>query len=227
MVRAIICDDEPAALNIIQHFIDNVKLPIEIAGTTGNGKEALKLIKKEKTDLAFMDIQMPFMSGLDVLEQAGDCKVIIITAYDSFEYAQKALRLGACDILAKPIDFEQLKTAINRAIGWKFTGNNLADTILEYVHTHYREKIELSDLADITFCTESHIARSFKKHTGTTVLAYMHKLRIEESIYLMTEEKYSVSEAAEAVGYQNMNHFYKYFKAQTGMTPAAYVKTRK
>lgn len=227
MVRAIICDDEPAAQNIIRHFVDNARLPIEIVGTASNGKEALKLIKKEQPDLAFMDIQMPFMNGLEALEQAGECKVIIITAYDSFEYAQKALRLGACDILTKPIDFEQLKSAINRAVGWKFTGNNLANTVLEYIHTHYKEKIELAELANQTFCTESHIARSFKKHTGATVLSYMHRLRVEESIRLMMEQKYTVGEAAEAVGYQNMNHFYKYFKTQTGMTPAAYVKAKR
>lgn len=227
MVRAIICDDEDAAINIIRHFINNTKLPVEIVGTAKNGKEALTLLKKEKPDLAFMDIQMPFMNGLEVLEQAGDCKVIIITAFDSFEYAQKALRLGACDIMAKPIDFEQLKDAINRAVGWKFTGNNLANTILEYIHAHYKERIELADLADLTFCTESHIARSFKKHTGTTVLSYMHKLRVEESIRLMVEQQYTVGEAAEAVGYQNMNHFYKYFKLHTGVTPAMYVKSKK
>ena len=44
--------------------------------------------------------------------------------YDSFEYAQKVLRLGASDILSKPIDMEQLKQAVIRAVGWKFTGND-------------------------------------------------------------------------------------------------------
>ena len=152
---------------------------------------------------------------------------MIITAYDSFEYAQKALRLGASDILSKPIDMEQLKQAVIRAIGWSFTGNEVVDTILAYLYGHYAEKIELETLAQLTYCTESHIARVFKKHTGTTIISYVHKIRIEKSIQMMEEQNLSVKEAALAAGYQNLNHFYKYFTQYTGMTPAAYIKQRR
>ena len=63
-------------------------------------------------------------------------------------------------------------------------------------------------------CAESHIARVFKKHTGTTIISYVHKVRIEKSIQMMEEENLSVKEAALAAGYQNLNHFYKYFNEQ-------------
>ncbi len=82
---------------------------------------------------------MPFMDGFEVIEKAGDCKVIIITAYDSFSYAQKALRLGACDILAKPIDFEQLKTAVERAIGHQYTADPRMNEVISYIYAHYME----------------------------------------------------------------------------------------
>ena len=80
--------------------------PLEIVGHAYDGLQAADLIKKEKPDLVFMDVRMPFMDGFEVIEQMEGCKVIIITAYDSFSYAQRALRLGASDILAKPIDFD-------------------------------------------------------------------------------------------------------------------------
>ena len=131
------------------------------------------------------------------------------------------------DILSKPIEFEQLKQAIVRAVGWKFTGNEIANTVLEYIHAHYYEKMELETLANYTFCSPSHIARDFKKHTGMTVISYVHKVRIEKSIEKMTEEGLSVKEAAEEVGYQSLNNFYKYFKQYTGMAPAAYLKRKK
>ena len=227
MIRAVICDDEKAALNIIRHFIEAEKLPIQIVGTAENGRDAWNLIQCEKPDLVFMDIHMPYMNGFEIIQKMKDTKVIIITAYDSFEYAQKALRLGASDILSKPIDMDQLKQAVIRAIGWSFTGNEVVDTILAYLYGHYAEKIELETLAQLTYCTESHIARVFKKHTGTTIISYVHKIRIEKSIQMMKEQNLSVKEAALAAGYQNLNHFYKYFTQYTGMTPAAYIKQRR
>lgn len=227
MIRAVICDDEKAALNIIRHFIEAEKLPIQIVGTAENGRDAWNLIQCEKPDLVFMDIHMPYMNGFEIIQKMKDTKVIIITAYDSFEYAQKALRLGASDILSKPIDMEQLKQAVIRAIGWSFTGNEVVDTILAYLYGHYAEKIELETLAQLTYCTESHIARVFKKHTGTTIISYVHNIRIEKSIQMMEEQNLSVKEAALAAGYQNLNHFYKYFTQYTGMTPAAYMKQRR
>ena len=226
MIRAVICDDEKAALNIIRHFVEAETLPIEIVGTAQNGKDAWELIQREKPDLAFMDIHMPYMNGFEIIQKMTDTKVIIITAYDSFEYAQRALRLGASDIISKPVEFEQLRQAIVREVGWKFTGNEMVNTILEYIYEHYNEKIELEILANLTFCSESHIARAFKKNTGMTIISYIHQVRIEKSIKKMTEDGLSVKEAAEEVGYQNLNNFYKYFKLHTGMTPASYVREK-
>ncbi len=224
MIRAVICDDEKAALNIIRHFIEAEMLPIEIAGTAENGRDAWNLIQREKPDLVFMDIHMPYMNGFEIIQKLKDSKVIIITAYDSFEYAQKALRLGAVDIILKPIDFQQLRQAIARAVGWNFTGNEVVDQTLAYLYEHYNDKIDLETLARQIFCSESHLARSFKKYTGMTVVSFVHKIRIEKSRHMLKEEGLSVKEAAERAGYQNLNHFYKYFKQYTGMTPAAYMK---
>lgn len=224
MIRAVICDDEKAALNIIRHFIEAEMLPIEIAGTAENGRDAWNLIQREKPDLVFMDIHMPYMNGFEIIQKLKDSKVIIITAYDSFEYAQKALRLGAVDIILKPIDFQQLRQAIARAVGWNFTGNEVVDQTLAYLYEHYNDKIDLETLARQIFCSESHLARSFKKYTGMTVVSFVHKIRIEKSRHMLKEEGLSVKEAAERAGSQNLNHFYKYFKQYTGMTPAAYMK---
>lgn len=177
-------------------------------------------------DLVFMDIHMPYMNGFEVIQKMQGSKVIIITAYDSFEYAQRALRLGASDILSKPIELEQLKQAISRAVGREFTSNDHVNTILAYIYDHYDEKIELKDLAELTYCSEAHIARLFKQHIGMSIVNFLHKVRIEKSVELLEKEKVSVKEAAERTGYQNLNNYYKYFKSYVGMTPANYVKQR-
>lgn len=224
MIRAVICDDEKAALNIIEYFIVNENLPIEIVGTAQNGVEALQLIKDKKPDLAFLDIHMPYMNGFEIIQKVKNVKVIIVTAYDSFEYAQKALRLDVCDIISKPIDFGQLRQAIVRAIGWNFTDNQIVNTILAYIHLHYTENIKIEDLVKVTYCTESHISRLFKKHTQETIVSYIHKVRITKAAALLKEGKTGIQEAALQMGYQNLNNFYKYFKVYMGETPAVYLK---
>ncbi len=171
MLRAVICDDERASLNIIRHFVELENLPIQIVGTAENGRDAYQLIEREKPNLAFLDINMPYLNGLEVAQKLPDTKVILITAYDSFEHAQKALRLGVCDILAKPIDMEQLRNAIARAVGWHFTGSDGVNTVLAYLYGHFRERVELSTLAGLAYCSESHIAREFKRHTGMSILS--------------------------------------------------------
>ena len=109
-------------------------IPIEIVGTAsdGNGSTCIDQ-KKENPNLVFLDIEMPGMNGFDVVEKSECCKfvrVIIITAYSTFSYAQRALRLGVSDIIEKPIDTDTLKEAIQRAIGWEFTGNEALNKAL-------------------------------------------------------------------------------------------------
>ncbi|MDO4261915.1 MAG: helix-turn-helix domain-containing protein [Eubacteriales bacterium] len=222
MIRAVICDDEEDAVTVIQYFIKSENIPIEIVGTAGNGLEAAQLIEREQPDLAFMDIHMPGKNGFDVILKAEHTKFIIVTAYGSFEYAQKAIRLGACDIISKPIDFGQMKKAISRAVGYDFTESPLVNAVLSYIHSHYTQKIELKDLARAAFCSEIHVSRAFKKHMGMTVLAYIHRLRIEQAVRLLQNGSLSIQEIASQTGYSNLNNFYKYFKQYAGCTPYAY-----
>ena len=223
MIRAIICDDETATQKIISYYIRSEGLPIEIVGTASNGVSSLQLIINEQPDLIFLDIQMPGMNGFEVIEHLREysSKIIIITGYGTFSYAQKALRMGVNDILSKPIDLEQLYQAITKSIGYCFTSNDSLNRALLYIHQNYSEKITLEDLAREACCTTSHLAHLFKQHLQTTALAYIHAIKIKKAI-LMLQRGNSVQEVSYAVGYASLNNFYKYFKEYTGKTPAAY-----
>ena len=210
MIRAIICDDELATHSIIRHFVEAERFPIQIVGSAEDGVRAVELI----------ETLSPVMSSI----QNRYAKIIIMTGFNSFENAQQALRMGACDILSKPIAADQLRTAISRAIGWEFTSNESVNQILEYIHAHYRESIELNTLAALTYSTPSHIARLFKKHTGTTIISYVHQIRIEDACRLLKIHRGSIQEIAFQVGYGSLNNFYKYFKKYTGQTPAQYTE---
>ncbi len=227
MIRAVICDDEMASHSIIRYLIENEGLPIEIVGTAVNGQSSLELIQREQPDLAFLDIQMPKLDGFEVLQELRESKtkVIFITVYNTFAYAQKALRLGACDIIEKPIDVTQLKEAIIRAIGWNFTENETLNRALQYIYQHYSETITMNELAEKACCTPSHLSHLFRQHFDLSPLSYIHKTRIARAAQLLRDGA-SVQDAAWQTGYTSMNHFYKYFKLYQGVTPAAYRRAR-
>ncbi|WP_042195703.1 response regulator [Paenibacillus camerounensis] len=92
---------------------------IHVAGVSSNGEEGLRLIQAQRPDLVITDIRMPRMDGLSmlraVLEENRGCKVILISGYADFEYAQQAVQLGAFDFVVKPFSQEDIMSAVLRA----------------------------------------------------------------------------------------------------------------
>ncbi len=222
MIKAIIADDEPAAAMMIHHLITESELPIEIVGTANDGAAALSLIRSKHPDLVFIDIQMPCMNGFQVIQEEPNCRYIIITAYESFQYAQQALRLGAKDILLKPVEYDAFCHSVGKAIGWKFTKNALTNEILAYIQANYQTNIEVNQLAKQYYTTASHVTRTFKKHMGVGIVAYLHGVRIKNAVEMLEKTDVGIKEVSIACGYENLNNFYKYFKKLVGYTPAAY-----
>lgn len=113
-MRVIIIDDELPARKKIRTFLaDEPK--IEIIGEASNGLEAVKLIEELRPDLIFLDIQMPGLTGFQVLQELDKAimpGVIFTTAYD--EYAVKAFEVNALDYLLKPFDEERFQKALER-----------------------------------------------------------------------------------------------------------------
>ena len=106
MIKLIIVDDEEEIRDGIKSIIDWENNGICICGEAGNGREALDIIRKSAPDIALIDIRMPIMDGLQILEEIAreslPVKSIILSGYDDFAYAQKAIKLGASDYLLKP-----------------------------------------------------------------------------------------------------------------------------
>lgn len=116
VLRTIVVDDEPLARRGLKIRLDNSP-SVELVAECANGEEALRAVAELSPDLVFLDIQMPGMSGFDVVQQMqGDDMplVLFVTAYD--EYALKAFEINAIDYLLKPVDDERLATAITRAL---------------------------------------------------------------------------------------------------------------
>jgi len=112
--KALIVDDEELARKLLREML-NDHPEIEIAAECGNGMEAVKASAEHKPDLLFLDVQMPKLTGFDVLEliERERLAVIFVTAYD--KYAMKAFDMHAVDYLLKPFSRERFEAALERA----------------------------------------------------------------------------------------------------------------
>jgi len=114
ILKTLIVDDESLARRGLTHRLKSVT-DIEIVGEARNGREALDLIAEKKPDLVFLDIQMPGISGFEVVQQL-DIKtmpvILFLTAYD--EYAVRAFEVNALDYILKPIDEERLHLVLEK-----------------------------------------------------------------------------------------------------------------
>lgn len=116
MIKALLIDDEPAAINTLTLMLQHYAPEITTIKSTGNPHEGLQLTKTYQPDLLFLDVQMPLMTGFELLKQLPEINfnIIFTTAFD--KYAIEAIRFSAVDYLMKPIDGDELKAAIKRYI---------------------------------------------------------------------------------------------------------------
>lgn len=125
MIRTVIIDDEAPARDIIRHYLQELE-DIDIIAECADGFTGLKTITIMKPDLVFLDIQMPRLTGIEMLEVITEKpEVIFITAYDQF--AIRAFELNAVDYLLKPFDKRRFLEAVKKATGKIRSGfsNNL------------------------------------------------------------------------------------------------------
>lgn len=118
MYKIVLIEDEDIIRNGLKFLIDWAALDCTIVGEAENGEEGMSVIETCKPDIVFLDINMPVKNGLELL---GDCdgkysfSTIIISGYNDFNYAQKAIKYGVTEYLLKPVDREELVDALNRA----------------------------------------------------------------------------------------------------------------
>ena len=113
VLRVILVDDEDPARAILREYLAK-EAGVEVVGECRNGFEAVKAVSELHPDLVFLDIQMPKLSGFEVLELIGrDVAVVFVTAFD--EHALKAFEVNAVDYLLKPVSAERFTAALARA----------------------------------------------------------------------------------------------------------------
>ncbi|MBN8503462.1 MAG: response regulator transcription factor [Burkholderiales bacterium] len=113
MTTALIADDEPHLLRHLQTLLAQAWPELQVLEPARNGLEAAEAIGAHNPDIAFLDIQMPGLTGLEVAQGIeGDTRVVFVTAYD--EYALQAFEAAAVDYLLKPLKLERLQRTVER-----------------------------------------------------------------------------------------------------------------
>lgn len=120
MYTVLLVDDEPLICKGLSNLLNNSGLAIGTILTAGNGQEALDYLRLEDVDLLVTDIQMGTMNGIELMHQAKIIKpwveTIVISAHETFHYAQTAMRLGAKDYLIKPLNNEQFLDTVRNVL---------------------------------------------------------------------------------------------------------------
>ncbi len=115
MMRTLLIDDEPKNTRILRKLLEDFCPKVQVVGDAADINTAYTLIRETKPDLVFLDIEMPYGNAFDLLDKLMpvDFAIVFITAFD--DYTLKAFKYSAIDYLLKPVDIEELKTAVNKA----------------------------------------------------------------------------------------------------------------
>jgi two-component system, LytTR family, response regulator len=167
----LIIDDEKLARDLLREYLEPIE-EIQILDECSKGSEAVEKINKLKPDLIFLDVQMPGMTGFDVLDEIDhEPYVIFTTAYD--QYAIKAFEKNAVDYLLKPLDQERFRQAIERAFK--------------------RKKMEEGDLEDLLgSLRQVNHKGTYDSHIFVQKSEKLYNLPMEEIVYLEASGDYTI-----------------------------------
>lgn len=239
MNRIFIADDEMWIIVGLKRLIEKTGLPFQVIGEANNGVAALEAIEEKKPDILFTDIRMPGYNGLELLELLNekgiDIKVIFISGYADFEYAQSAIRLGAYDYLLKPVEQDKLSDVLERLMGESGQREDAPEEselnpsmikqVIKEIKQSYTENITLTDLAKKYGISVGHLSGLVKEELHLPFSEYIASKRIQKAKELLADERLSIEEIAEQVGYSDYFYFTKVFKKNTGISPSKYRKS--
>lgn len=254
MYKVLIVEDEVPIMRGLLCAVSWPDLDCQIVATGQNGQEGLELIQMHKPDIVIMDINMPLLSGLDMMRQTYEkylYSAIVLSGYSSFNYAQKAMEYGAVRYLLKPLRKEELIEAIREAkeqrelrkiwaqrkeeqkelrdfsMNLEFEGGDFDPVVrdmMDFAAKHYKEKVTLQDVANALNYSISFLNKRFKNQTGVTYIEYLNRYRIQKALELMKDGKMPLQEVSWQCGIGDYKYFNSVFRKYLGCSPKEYMK---
>lgn len=176
-LKCVIIDDEPLAIELIKQYVE--KFPsLEVTQTFLNAIAGVEYLRSGETDLLFLDIQMPDITGLQLLRSLNKPPMVIFTtAYSQF--ALNAFELDVLDYLLKPVEFDRFEKAVGKAFNYYKFKNGIANVITEsiYVRSEYQMvKVEL-DKVEYIESLDDYIKIHFTDKSTVMTLMSLKKLQ--------------------------------------------------
>ena len=228
-LRVVLVDDEIMIREGFKRLFDWEAHDCQVVGEAADGMEALAQIDALRPDIVIMDINIPIMNGLKVIQLSRmkhpDTAFVIVSGYDDFSYCREALRLQITDYILKPVNYEEFGTCIDNLKISLFERRVSAEAeqaqqeeraitgITRYLQQH---------LAEVFHLSPQYISQLFKNEIGVGFLAYLTSIRMEKAKKLLLATSLSIAEVAEQSGYGDYRVFTKVFKKAEGITPSQY-----
>ena len=237
-LRVLLVDDEIMIREGFKRLFDWQAHDCEVVGEAADGMEALAQIDALRPDIVIMDINIPIMNGLKVIQLSRikhpNTAFVIVSGYDDFSYCREALRLQITDYILKPVNYDEFGTCIDNLKTSLYEQRVSAAAepekqeeraiagITRYLQEHLAEEVSLSVLAEQFHLNPQYISQLFKSEIGVNFLAYLTNIRMEKAKKLLLTSSASIAEVAEQSGYGDYRVFTKVFKKSEGVTPSQY-----
>ena len=243
MYKLLIVEDEHLIRRYLTDALDYQELNITVVGDAENGQEGTAMIQDLQPDIVLTDISMPIMDAFQMFEatKAQDYQKVILSGYNDFANAKKAIRSGARDFLVKPIDLEELRNcmvdvttqiqlqrgqladtdgiAIDLLKDVRYSRDHVVTQVLTWISEHYACKFTIAEMASDLGYSESYIYKKIKDHLGVTLNDYLNRYRIRMAINQLIEDpSILIYETADASGFSDYKYFNQVFKKYLGMT---------
>ena len=235
-LQVVLVDDEIMIREGFKRLFDWAAHDCEVVGEAADGMEALAQIDHLQPDIVIMDINIPIINGLKVIQTSRmrypDMAFIIVSGYDDFSYCREALRMRITDYILKPVNYEEFGSCIDRLKIALYEKRKTEEQdaqeertitgIIRYLQEHLDKEISLNILADEFHLSSQYISQLFKSEIGVNFLAYLTSIRMERAKKLLLATSLSIGEISEKCGYADYRVFTKVFKKEEGSTPSQY-----
>lgn len=208
-LRVLLVDDEIMIREGFKRLFDWEAHDCEVVGEAADGMDALTKIDTLQPDIAIMDINIPIMNGLKVI-QLSRLKHPNVSGYDDFSYCREALRLQITDYILKPVNYEKFGTCIDNLKIAMFRHQSAGETtcqeerpihgITRYLQEHLAEEVSLGVLAEEFHLNPQYISQLFKSEIGVNFLTYFTNIRMEQAKKLLLTTSLPIAEVSEQSG---------------------------
>lgn len=165
----------------------------------------------------------------NLIRENEELNSIIAKLFDTLDANANSLQgLGEFLIFFSKLEKYVDEHKIKRCSDKRFVRQNeILQSAFSYIHTHISETIEINEIAQKCFITQSHFCRIFKEFTGETPINYINKLKINKAITLLTSTNLSITQIANSIGFDDNSYFCRCFKKHTGLSASAYLNKHK